>query len=90
MSVSNLTIVPFEGFCNVIAIKLGKPFGTIRRYVDILFVILSLAIIIIFKMPNTTVREGTIIYTFVFGPLTNIFIKSIKELKLKIYKKCIN
>lgn len=90
MIVSNLTIVPFEGFCNVIAIKLGKPFGTIRRYVDILFVILSLAIIIIFKIPNTTVREGTIIYTLVFGPLTNIFIKSIKELKLKIYKKCIN
>lgn len=90
MIVANLTFVPFEGFCNVIALKLDMKFGIIRRYVDILFVILSLCIIIIFKIPNTAVREGTIIYTLVLGPLTNIFIKSINELKFKIANKCIN
>jgi len=47
-------------------------------------VILSFCIIIIFKIPNTTVREGTIVYTLVFGPLTNIFMKSINVVKLKI------
>lgn len=87
MIVANLTFVPFEGFCNVISLKLHRQFGTIRRYVDIFFVILSFSIIIIFKIPNTTVREGTIIYTLVFGPLTNIFMKSINGLKLKNIKK---
>ena len=90
MIVANLTFVPFEGFCNVISLKLHRQFGTIRRYVDIFFVILSLGIIIIFKIPNTTVREGTIIYTLVFGPLTNIFMKSINRLKLEIERNCIN
>lgn len=90
MMVANLTFMPFEGFCNVIALKLHRQFGTIRRYVDIFFVILSLCIIIIFKIPNTTVRKGTIIYTLVFGPLTNIFMKSINGLKLKIEKNFIN
>ena len=80
MMVANLTFMPFEGFCNVIALKLHMKFGTIRRYVDIFFVILSLCLIIIFKIPNTTVREGTIIYTLVFGPLTNIFMKSINKI----------
>ena len=84
MMIANLTFMPFEGLCNVIALKLHRQFGTIRRYIDILFVIISFGIIIIFKIPNTTVREGTIIYTLVFGPLTNIFMKSINGLKLKI------
>jgi uncharacterized protein len=90
MIVANLTFVPFEGFCNVIALKLHRQFGTVRRYVDVIFVILSLCVIIGFKIPNTTVREGTIIYTLIFGPLTNIFIKSINGLKIKIYKNCTN
>ncbi|BCZ45123.1 membrane protein [Clostridium gelidum] len=90
MIIANLTSMPFEGLCNVIALKLHRQFGTIRRYVDIFFVILSLGIIIIFKIPNTTVREGTIIYTLVFGPLTNVFMKSINGLKVKIEKNCIN
>ncbi|PRR83729.1 YczE/YyaS/YitT family protein [Clostridium vincentii] len=90
MMVANLIFMPFEGFCNVIALKLHRQFGTIRRYVDICFLIISFSIIIIFKIPNTTVREGTVIYTLVFGPLTNIFMKSINGLKLKIDKDFIN
>jgi uncharacterized membrane protein YczE len=90
MMIANLTFMPFEGFCNVIALKLHKQFGTIRRYVDIFFVILSLAIIIMFKIPNTTVREGTIIYTLVFGPLVNLFMKSINTTIIKSNNKCIN
>jgi uncharacterized membrane protein YczE len=90
MMIANLTFMPFEGFCNVIALKLHKQFGTIRRYVDIFFVILSLAIIIMFKIPNTTVCEGTIIYTLVFGPLVNLFMKSINTTIIKSNNKCIN
>lgn len=90
MMIANLTFMPFEGFCNVIALKSHRQFGTIRRYVDIFFVILSLAIIIIFEIPNTTVREGTIVYTLVFGPLVNLFMKSINASIVKTNNKCIN
>lgn len=79
MIIADLIFLPFEGFCNVIVLKLNRSFGTIRRYIDISFVIFSLGIIIIYKIPNTSVREGTIIYTLLFGSLINIFIKLIKN-----------
>lgn len=82
MIIANLIFLPFEGFCNVIALKLNIPFGIIRRYIDMLFVVLSLVIIIIYKIPNTSVREGTIIYTLLFGYLINIFMKLIKNRNL--------
>ncbi|WP_066020158.1 YczE/YyaS/YitT family protein [Clostridium pasteurianum] len=78
MVLANLVFMPYEGLCNVIALKLNVPFGTIRRYVDITFVILSLAIIFAYKIPNTSVREGTVIYTLLLGTLTNVFMKHIK------------
>ncbi|GKU24437.1 YczE/YyaS/YitT family protein [Clostridium folliculivorans] len=79
MMVANLTFLPFEGFCKAISTKLNKPFGTVRVYVDVAFVIISLCIISIYKIPNISVREGTIVYTFLFGNLTNIFMKSMKK-----------
>lgn len=82
MIIADLIFLPFEGFCNVIALKLNTPFGIIRRYIDILFVVFSLVIIVIYKIPNTSVREGTIIYTLLFGNLINIFMKLIKNRNL--------
>lgn len=81
MMVADLVFMPFEGFCNLIALKLNIPFGTLRRYVDIFFVIISISIIIIYKIPNTSIREGTIVYTFLFGTLTNIFIKYMENVE---------
>lgn len=78
MIIADLIFLPFEGLCNLIASKLKIPFGTLRRYVDIVFVIISIGIIIIYKIPNTSIREGTIIYTILFGTLTNVFITSMK------------
>ena len=78
MMIADLVFMPFEGLCNLIASKLKIPFGTLRRYVDILFVIISIGIIIIYKIPNTSIREGTILYTILFGTLTNIFISSMR------------
>lgn len=77
MMIADLVFMPFEGFCNMIALKLNIPFGTLRRYVDISIVIICLGIIIICKIPNTSIREGTIVYTLLFGTLTNIFMKGI-------------
>lgn len=89
MMIADLIFMPFEGLCNLIASKLKIPFGTLRRYVDILFVIISIAIIIIYKIPNTSIREGTILYTILFGTLTNVFISSMKENR-SIFKKITN
>jgi uncharacterized membrane protein YczE len=47
--------------------------------VDILLVVISLVLIYVFNIPNTSVREGTIIYTFLFGTLINIFMRAIKN-----------
>jgi len=79
MMVADLIFLPFEGFCNVLSVKLKIQFGTLRRYVDILLVVISLVLIYVFNIPNTSVREGTIIYTFLFGTLLNIFMKVIKN-----------
>ncbi|QLY81459.1 hypothetical protein HZF06_07705 [Clostridium intestinale] len=79
MMVADLIFLPFEGFCNVLSVKLKMQFGTLRRYVDILLVVISVVLIYVFNIPNTSVREGTIIYTFLFGTLLNIFMKAIKN-----------
>jgi uncharacterized membrane protein YczE len=79
MMVADLIFLPFEGFCNVLSVKLKMKFGTLRRYVDILLVVISLGLIYAYNIPNTSVREGTIIYTFLFGTLLNVFMKAIKN-----------
>jgi uncharacterized membrane protein YczE len=79
MMVADLIFLPFEGFFNVLSVKLKMQFGTLRRYVDILLVVISLVLIYVFNIPNTSVREGTIIYTFLFGTLLNVFMKVIKN-----------
>lgn len=74
----DLVYMPFEGFCKVLAEKLNIKFGTLKLYVDGTLVICSVALILLFSIPNTSVREGTIVYACLFGPLANIFMKSIR------------
>lgn len=76
MIIADLPGLPFEAFANVIAKSYGIRFGTLRRYIDISLVLISLAIIFIYKVPNTSIREGTIIYTFLSGTLMNLFLKN--------------
>lgn len=83
MIVTNLPTLPFEAFANVLSKKYNIRFGTLRRYIDFSLVILSLGIIFIYKIPNTSIREGTIIYTFLSGTLMNIFLKRAKKIGLK-------
>ncbi|MBN1468293.1 MAG: hypothetical protein JW924_06175 [Fusobacteriaceae bacterium] len=76
---ADIVILPFEAFFYEISIKSNIKFGSLRRLVDIILVIISLTIIYIFKIPNNSVREGTIIYTFLFGTLLNVFMELTKE-----------
>ena len=83
MLIANLATLPFEAFANVIALKYEIKFGTLRRYIDISLVLLSLIIIFVYKIPNTSIREGTIIYTFLSGTLMNVFLNANKNIKLE-------
>ena len=82
MITADLTFLPFEGFCKILSLKLKKSFGSVRVCVDITFIIMSFAIIILFKIPNTTIREGTIIYSILCGSMVNVFTKQMKRLPI--------
>lgn len=74
---ANLIFLPFEGFCNAVVYKVGKPFSTVRPIIDAVIVLISVVLIIVFNIPNTSVREGTIICTLLFGKLVGFFTKNI-------------
>lgn len=74
---ADLIFLPFEGLCNAITYKTNKPFATIRPIIDLSIVIFSFSLIIVFKIPNESIREGTIITTLIFGKLVGFFNKSI-------------
>lgn len=81
MVIADLIILPFEAFAKELSIKCNIKFGTLRRYMDISLVLLSLLVIIIYKLPNTSIREGTIIYTYFSGLLMNYFLRKRNRLK---------
>ena len=76
---------PLEGCCMVISKKLNKKFGMIRQLVDILSIIFALGLAFIFNQ-SITVREGTVIAMFIYGPMLDLFMKIImprlKQLEL--------
>lgn len=81
----NFISFPLESCCMVIAKKTNKNFGVIRQAVDVMAVVIALTVALIFKN-NITVREGTIIGMIIFGPMLDLFMKSmnpgLKKLKL--------
>ena len=50
---------PFEELAMVLANKLHMEFNVFRTYIDILFMVVSILMIILFRLDFTTVREGT-------------------------------
>ena len=76
---------PLEACCMVISKKLNKKFGMIRQLVDILSIIFALGLAFIFNQ-SITVREGTVIAMFIYGPMLDLFMKIImprlKQLEL--------
>lgn len=78
----DLISFPLESVCMLVAQKINRKFGSIRQFVDIMAIVVSLALSFTFKDP-ITVREGTIIAMVIFGPLLDIFMRSLKPRLVK-------
>lgn len=68
---------PLESCCMVVSKKINKNFGAIRQFVDIISILVSLTVALIFK-DSITVREGTVIGMLTFGPMLTLFMKLFK------------
>lgn len=76
--VLDLVTMPLENLSMVISQKVPYSFGQVRQVFDIIFVIISLLLTVIFRVP-LTIREGTIISALTFGPLLNVYMPYIKK-----------
>jgi uncharacterized membrane protein YczE len=75
----DFVMMPYEGFAKVLSDKLNQPFGSMRRITDILFMIGSLILMFSFALPNTTLREGTVIFAILMGTFNNAMIPWLKN-----------
>lgn len=73
----NFISFPLEGACTVISERYHINFGKVRQWADILSVLIALAVSFVFST-DLTVREGTIIGMFLFGPLLHQFMLILK------------
>ena len=79
MMVLDFVFMPYEGFIQLMAEAFHWSFGTLRRNIDILVVVVSLILIFAFKIPNVSVREGTVLFALLVGTLNHIFIPILKK-----------
>ena len=66
-----------EGACAAMTKVLPFQFSVIRQAVDVISICIILAIVFIFQIPSS-IREGTVIATVIFGPMLGIFMKYIQ------------
>ena len=64
---THLMRTPMEGCIQMIADRLGTTMGKLRQKIDVVLVLASVAISLIFGV-EWTLREGTIIAALIFGP----------------------
>ncbi len=74
----DFVMMPYEGFAKVLADKLNKPFGSMRRVTDFVFMAGSVILIMSFSLPNTTLREGTVLFAILMGTFNNAMIPWLK------------
>ena len=79
MMALDFVFMPYEGFLHLLSEKTKVSFGLLRRNFDIIQGIGSLVLIIAFQIPNTSVREGTIIFALLVGTLNHYFIPFLKK-----------
>ena len=73
---TKLMRTPMEGCIQMIAERIGTTMGKLRQKIDIVLVIVSVAITLIFKQ-DWTLREGTIIAALIFGPAMDFWKKNV-------------
>ena len=73
---THLMRTPMEGCIQMIAERIGTTMGKLRQKIDIVLVVISVAITLIFGV-EWTLREGTIIAMLIFGPMMDFWKKTV-------------
>lgn len=68
----NVVTFALEGFCLALANKANWKFPVVRQWADIISIILSIILTILFSLP-LIIREGTLIGMLIFAPLMGFF-----------------
>lgn len=74
----DFVMMPYEGFAHVLSERIRKPFGSTRRLTDLLFMSGSVLLILVFSLPNMTLREGTLIFAILMGTFNNRMVPFLK------------
>ena len=77
---THLMRTPMEGCIQLIAERIGTTMGKLRQKIDIVLVIISVVLTLIFGT-DWTLREGTIIAALIFGPAMDFWKKTVFEKK---------
>lgn len=73
---THLMRTPMEGCIQMIADRIGTTMGKLRQKIDVVLVIVSVLISLVFGV-EWTLREGTIIAALIFGPLFDFWKKTV-------------
>ena len=73
---TRLMRTPMEGCIQMIADRIGTTMGKLRQKIDIVLVLVSVAISLLFGI-EWTLREGTIIAALMFGPMMDFWKKTV-------------
>ena len=73
---THLMRTPMEGCIQMIADRIGTTMGKLRQKIDVVLVIISVAISLIFGV-EWTLREGTVIAALMFGPMMDFWKKRV-------------
>ena len=71
---THLMRTPMEGCIQLIAERIGTTMGALRQKIDIVLVLLSVVLTLIFRT-EWTLREGTIVAVLLFGPAMDFWKK---------------
>jgi len=73
---THLMRTPMEGCIQLLAEKMGTTMGKFRQKIDIVLVLVSVVLTLIFRT-EWTLREGTIIAALIFGPAMDFWKKTV-------------
>ena len=73
---THLMRTPMEGCIQMMADRMGTTMGKLRQKIDIVLVVISVAITLIFGV-EWTLREGTVIAALLFGPMMDFWKKTV-------------
>ena len=73
---TRLMRTPMEGCIQLMAERMGTTMGKLRQKIDIVLVVISVAISLVFGV-EWTLREGTIIAALIFGPMMDFWKKRV-------------